>query len=304
MLSAVSDCCHRTWKVRKVSTSLTGTAVVTERTPGQRGHPDFVRLSQILLGILYEARLLSGRLQELCIPPQDEEDSKMAACAACQQRKRVYHPECSHSDSRKATRGDSSLSDVIHSLEVFKELPALNTACAQPAAEDNPSSSFATSPISPPQLEPDVEAPPTPDQRAPPPSITQYEQQSAHLLMKACEREEAAEERAEDAEQSLRTVRKQLQASEESAARSEEQLTAAGERIKLLELQVLDRCSSRLPETAANEASRLLALITIRAAAWGPRACKRSLEAPCSCTCVVQILQHNVCTVHNVCRGI
>lgn len=180
----------------------------------------------------------------------------MAACAACQQRKRVYHPDCSHSDSRKATRGDSSLSDVIHSLEVFKELPALNTACAQPAAEDSPSSSFAASPISPPQLEPDVEAPPTPDQRAPPSSITQYEQQSAHLLMKACEREEAAEGRAEDAEQSLRTVRKQLQAAEESAARSEEQLTAAGERIKLLELQVLDRCSSRLSETAANEVSR------------------------------------------------
>ena len=200
----------------------------------------------------------------------------MAACAACQQRKRVYHPDCSHSDSRKATRGDSSLCDVIHSLEVFKELPALNTACAQPAAEDNPSSSSssAASPISPPLLEPDVEAPPTPDLR--PASITQNEQQSAHLLMKACEREEAADERAEEAEQALRTVRKQLQAAEESAARSEEQLTAAGERIKLLELQVLDRCSSRLTETAANEVSRQLALITVRAAACGLRACNGS----------------------------
>lgn len=67
---------------------------------------------------------------------------------------------------------------------------------------------------------------------SPPPS--QAEQQSAYLLLKACEREEAESERADAAELALAESNRKLAATEAA-------LAAAQERLQLLEVQLLNR---------------------------------------------------------------
>lgn len=171
----------------------------------------------------------------------------MAACAFCQQRKRLPDTDRSDSDRRKATRGDSLPQDASHSLAFLNELPALNTAVVEkssPRCDGLPQQRKVE------EVEPEIEAPRTPELRS---STPVSEQQSAHLLLKACEREEAAEERAEQAEQELRNAKSKQRAAEARAVNAEEQLSAAQERIKLLELQVLDRCSGRLSDATASE---------------------------------------------------
>ena len=167
----------------------------------------------------------------------------MAACPVCQ-RKRLSDSDRSDLNRRKSTRGDFAPST---SQAADFDGPNVSTAAPpQPQQQQQ-------------QQDAEVEAPPTPEQRTPAPvSPSRIEQQSAHLLLKACEREEEAEGRAEEAAVRAEEAERELAAVSDKLQRSEEALAAAQERIKLLELQVLDRCSGRLSDAPASEVRPLL----------------------------------------------
>lgn len=91
------------------------------------------------------------------------------------------------------------------------------------------------SPASDASCDTECDSPAEPDRcTSPSPPPCQAEQQSAYLLLKACEREDAAEERADAAEAALGEANRKLAATEAA-------LAAAQTRLQLLEVQLLNR---------------------------------------------------------------
>ena len=101
---------------------------------------------------------------------------------------------------------------------------------------------------------------PSPELAGPPTPTQQDHRSTAHLLLKACEREEAAEDRADTAESALKETKTQLTAAATRAEDAESRLQEALERIKLLELQSMHRAinggnsaASKMSEGTASE---------------------------------------------------
>jgi hypothetical protein len=113
---------------------------------------------------------------------------------------------------------------------------AVGDHVAKPEQQQQPAAA-AAQPGSPGSGDTSPDADLSPTSPVTPSRCEQSEQQSAYLLMKACEREEAAEDRAEEAEAALDTSNRKLR-------ETETLLQAAQERIKLLEVQLLNRAVS------------------------------------------------------------
>lgn len=100
-------------------------------------------------------------------------------------------------------------------------------AGAPSAAADEPSSPVSQGSNA--SCDTECDSPAAPDRSPVSPPPCQAEQQSAYLLLKACEREEAAEERADAAETALAETNSKLAATEAA-------LAAAQNRLQLLEV--------------------------------------------------------------------
>ena len=150
--------------------------------------------------------------------PAEESNSKpLTADTAAAQA--AMAPGAVHNNSNVAAATD---------LHAAKAVSQASQSDAEEASEAVPTS--PGSPASDASCETECDSPAEPDRcTSPSPPPCQAEQQSAYLLLKACEREDAAEERADAAEAALAEANRKLAATEAA-------LAAAQTRLQLLEV--------------------------------------------------------------------